>query len=101
MKNNSSYFEKAAFWLAAAFRANKLPFLSAVVSGLFAHMYAFTNKLLNADEISALFSKGATVKSGRWGLLLESRPDLEGCLIYDEDGTFRTWCSEGFVLEEI
>ena len=33
--------------------------------------------------------------------LLESRPDLEGCLIYDEDGTFRTWCSEGFVLEEI
>ena len=33
--------------------------------------------------------------------LLDSRPDLEGCLIYDEDGTFRTWCSEGFVLEEI
>lgn len=33
--------------------------------------------------------------------LLESRPDLEGCLIYDEDGAFMTWCSEGFVLEEI
>ena len=33
--------------------------------------------------------------------LLEGRTDLEGCLIYDEDGAFRTWCSEGFILEEI
>ena len=32
---------------------------------------------------------------------LESRSDLEGCLIYDEDGQFKTWCSEGFVLEEL
>jgi thiamine biosynthesis lipoprotein len=32
---------------------------------------------------------------------LSSRPDLEGCLIYDEEGVFRTWCSEGFVLEEV
>ncbi len=29
---------------------------------------------------------------------LASRPDLEGCLIYDSEGEFRTWCSEGFVL---
>lgn len=33
--------------------------------------------------------------------LLENRTDLEGCLIYDDNGTFRTWCSEGFVLEEL
>ena len=33
--------------------------------------------------------------------LLESRTDLEGCLIYDEGGIFKTWCSEGFVLEEL
>ena len=33
--------------------------------------------------------------------LLERRSDLEGCLIYDEDGQFKTWCSEGFVLEEL
>ena len=32
---------------------------------------------------------------------ISSRPDLEACLIYDEDGTFRTWCSDGFILEEI
>jgi thiamine biosynthesis lipoprotein len=31
---------------------------------------------------------------------LESRPDLEGCLIYDDDGVFRTWTSSGFTLEE-
>ena len=31
---------------------------------------------------------------------LASRPDLEGCLVYDEGGVFQTWCSDGFVLEE-
>ena len=30
-----------------------------------------------------------------------SRSDIEGCLIYDDNGSFRTWCSEGFVLEEL
>ena len=30
---------------------------------------------------------------------LSSRKDLEGCLVYDEDGEFRTWTSSGFVLE--
>lgn len=33
--------------------------------------------------------------------LLRSRPDLDGCLIYDEDGVFRSWCSENFVLEQL
>lgn len=33
--------------------------------------------------------------------VLESREDLEGCLIYDEAGTFKTWCSSRFVLEEL
>ena len=32
--------------------------------------------------------------------LLQKREDLEGCLIYDEEGIFKTWCSDGFVLEE-
>ena len=30
---------------------------------------------------------------------LESRPALEGCLIYDDGGVFRTWTSSGFILE--
>ena len=32
---------------------------------------------------------------------LESSEDLEGCLIYDESGCMKVWCSSGFVLEEI
>ncbi len=32
---------------------------------------------------------------------LESHPELEGCLIYDEGGEFSVWCSKGFVLENI
>ena len=32
---------------------------------------------------------------------LSSRDDMEGCLIYDEDGTFKVWCSDGFMLEDL
>lgn len=31
---------------------------------------------------------------------LESHPELEGCLIYDDGGVFRTWTSSGFTLQE-
>ena len=31
---------------------------------------------------------------------IEGRPDLEGCLIYDDNGTFATWSSSGFFLEQ-
>ena len=44
------------------------PFFSALLFGLAAHTYVFTNKLMNADEVDSLFGKGATVTSGRWGL---------------------------------
>ena len=30
---------------------------------------------------------------------LKSRSDMEVCLIYDEDGEFKTWCTPGFHLE--
>ncbi len=30
---------------------------------------------------------------------LATRPDLEACLIYDDNGSFRTWCTNGFILE--
>ena len=52
----------------ALWRENRLPFLAALFAGLAAHGYAFSNKLLNHDEIESLFGKGATVTSGRWGL---------------------------------
>lgn len=47
---------------------NKVPFFSAVFVGLLCYVYAFTNKLLNHDEVQSLFTKGSTVTSGRWGL---------------------------------
>ncbi len=56
--------------LAARWRQDRLPFLSAVTVGMLAHGYAFANKLVNHDEIESLFGKGATVTSGRWGLEL-------------------------------
>ena len=53
---------------ASTLRANRLPFLAALVWGMLAYGFAFTNKLVNHDEVSQLFGKGATVSSGRWGL---------------------------------
>ncbi len=32
---------------------------------------------------------------------ISSSEELEGCLVYDENGIFKTWCSEGFLLEDI
>lgn len=45
-------------------------FLAGLIAGLVAHTFNFTNKLLNADEVSALFGKGWIYASGRWGLKL-------------------------------
>ena len=47
-------------------------FLGALVCGLLAYMYAFTNNLVNLDGLYYLFGKGATLESGRWGLVLLS-----------------------------
>ena len=29
-----------------------------------------------------------------------SREDIEGCLVYDENGEMKTWVSDGIVFEE-
>lgn len=55
-------------FLRCEYQKSRLPFLSSLVVGLLCHMYAFTNKLLNHDEVQSLFMKGGTVDSGRWGL---------------------------------
>ena len=31
-------------------------------------------------------------------VFIDEHPELEACLIYDQDGSFKTWCSAGFVL---
>ncbi len=67
-KNKPTPLERAIkrAWQGTA--RDRLPFFAALVFGLAAHMFAFANKLVNADEIESLFGKGATVTSGRWGL---------------------------------
>lgn len=68
MSDASLILVSAARWCSARYREYKLPLLTCLILGLMCHMYAFTNKLVNHDEVNSLFIKGATVDSGRWGL---------------------------------
>ena len=61
-------FQRLLNWLVSRAKENRVPLLSAFSFGFLAHMFAFTNKLLNHDEANSLFSKGGTVALGRWGL---------------------------------
>lgn len=54
----------------------KLCFASSMVLGFAAHMFAFTNKLPNHDDIGHLFEAGYGTYSGRW--LLPSVLELDG-----------------------
>ena len=60
--------QRLARWALDCYESCKLPFWASMIWGLLAYTFAFTNKLLNHDEASQLFGKGATVSSGRWGL---------------------------------
>ena len=68
--NKTALTDRLWLGISRAYKNNKTPFLAALLTGLLAHGFAFTNKLLNHDEIESLFGKGATVTSGRWGLEL-------------------------------
>ena len=50
--------------------ANKLPLVSAFLFGLMAHAFMLTNKIPYGDDLVAMFDKGATTVSGRYGLEL-------------------------------
>lgn len=84
MNKSYSLCERAFITVASAVRRNALTISASLCFGFLAHMFAFTNKLLNADETAALFSKGATVTSGRWGLELTRLvfPDISMPWIY-------------------
>ncbi len=66
----STSLEKLYQRMARLLRENLLPLLSGLLWAFAAHGFVLSNKLLNADETTALFSKGATVDSGRWALEL-------------------------------
>ena len=68
--SNESLLERSLRRIAAVYRDNRLPLLSALIAGLLAHMYVITNNLPNYDGVRYLFGKGETVGSGRWGLVL-------------------------------
>lgn len=70
--NGSSPLERALEKLNRRASAYWLPFFTCLVIGLTAYGFAFTNKLLNLDEISGLFKKGESISSGRWALWLSS-----------------------------
>lgn len=49
-------------------RRFKTAFAAAIIAGLAAHMYMFTNKLPNFDDLIGINSFGATFRNGRWFL---------------------------------
>lgn len=53
----------------------KITFLSACISGLIAHLFMFTTKMLNHDDIGALFASDYGTASGRWFLPYVSNLD--------------------------
>lgn len=70
MKNEKTLAEAALDHLQRFFCNNKLPLVSAFVFGLAAHAFMLTNKIPYGDDLVAMFDKGATTVSGRYGLEL-------------------------------
>ena len=58
-------------------RTCRVPIASALAAGILTHGFAFTNKLLNADEIGALFGKGQDLL----GTLILIGPTLSCCRV--------------------
>ena len=81
---SSLLIQRAASWAAKKYHENRVPLLTTLLLGFLAHAFAFTNKLLNSDEVQSLFGKGASLISGRWGLDILSRifPDVSMPWIY-------------------
>ena len=84
MQNKPTLFERGGARILTLAEEYKLPLITGFVFGLAANLYAFTNKFVNADELEYLFSKGATLSSGRWALALTSYifPDVSMPWIY-------------------
>ena len=82
----------------------KIAFVSAMLVGLIAHMYMFTNKLPNMDDLVGVDNFGVTFKNGRWFLwilgavayhlnLVFSMPWLNGLITL-----FLLACSAGIIV---
>lgn len=78
------FFENTVARVWSWVKEHRHTLLAGLIFGLLAHGYFFTNKLVNHDEIVAMFGKGATFTSGRWalGLLSYVLPDFSMPWIY-------------------
>lgn len=54
-------------WLRRIGKVYWVPFLGTVLSGFAAYTFLITNKLINYDDLAALFGTGASLVLGRWG----------------------------------
>lgn len=71
MENSKqSLYDKAVSRLLKLAHEYNTPLAVSWLVGLLAHMFVFTNKFVNHDEVMYLFGKGATFESGRWMLAL-------------------------------
>lgn len=59
-------FENIAGWTVKKIKDYKTVIIASILSALMAYMFWFTNKLVNHDDIKALFDLGIGVSSGRW-----------------------------------
>lgn len=66
--NDPTLLERAGRWLFTQWKTYWIPYVTALLSGLLAYTFFFTNKLPNQDDMIFLFTKGGTIQSGRWGL---------------------------------
>ncbi len=60
--------EKILSWGKICIAKYKFSFIASLVTGLLTYVFAFTNKLINHDEVTGLFVKGSGLSSGRWAL---------------------------------
>ena len=70
LQHNIIHYEEVVSKAVGLLQEHRLPFLASLGIGLLTHMFMFTNKLINLDDIFNLFDKGASITSGRWGLEL-------------------------------
>ena len=79
-----SFFEKFISKAVSKYREYKAPFLSSLIAGFIAYGFFFTNKLIQQDDAAAMFAKGASLTSGRWGLDIMSLiyPDFSMPWVY-------------------
>ena len=69
---NSLQTEKIFHKVIAYIHNYRYAILGSLIAGLLAYTFMFTNKLPNHDDVFYMFSKGAALESGRWGLYILS-----------------------------